>query len=40
MAARQPPRRLGVRVAWFAALWAGSVLGLGLIGLLIKFALR
>ncbi|PZW39370.1 hypothetical protein C8P66_12940 [Humitalea rosea] len=31
---------LGVRLAWFAALWAGSVVGLGIIGFAIKLALR
>jgi hypothetical protein len=36
----QPSRLLGVRLAWFAALWAGSVLGLGIIGFAIKLALR
>jgi hypothetical protein len=36
----QPTRSLGVRLAWFAALWVGSVIGLGIIGFAIKFALR
>jgi hypothetical protein len=42
MAARQPQPRgsLGVRLAWFAALWVGSVVCLGIIGLGIKLALR
>ena len=42
MAAAQPQRRgsLGVRLAWFAALWVASVVGLGIVGLAIRMALR
>lgn len=36
----QPTRSLGVRLAWFGALWVGSVIGLGVVGLAIKLALR
>jgi hypothetical protein len=36
----QPNRSLGVRLAWFGALWVGSVLALGVVGFAIKLALR
>jgi len=36
----QPRRPLGIRIAWFAAIWVGSVLALGVVGFAIKLALR
>jgi|688.fasta_scaffold58467_4 hypothetical protein len=36
----QPSRSLGVRLAWFGALWVGSVIGLGIIGFAIKLVMR
>lgn len=37
----QPPgQRLGRRLLWFAALWAGGVLSVASVGYLIKWALK
>lgn len=40
MPAPQTQRPLAVRLGWFLALWAGSVVGLGIIGFAIKLALK
>jgi hypothetical protein len=40
MPSRQATRPLAVRLGWFLALWAGSVVGLGIVGFAIKLALR
>ena len=36
---RKQDRSLGIRLAWFAAIWAGSVVALGIVGFAIKVAL-
>lgn len=40
VADRGQHRSLGMRLAWFAAIWAGSVVALGIVGYAIKLALR
>ena len=40
MPSRQATRPLAVRLGWFLALWVGSVVGLGIVGLAIKLMLR
>jgi hypothetical protein len=36
----KPASKLGIRLVWFAVIWLGSVAGLGVVAMVIRWAIK